>query len=184
MASIATTGYKVIQVNGVQILEHRHIMQKFLNRKLRRGEIVHHKNHNRLDNRIENLELMTQESHAKHHHPKRFCEVSDCGLPRFGNGYCAKHYQRLRIYGNAMHPFLVHKNKGKLCEAKPCNRKALIKGACGMHNRRMTKHGSYELPIKPIKICSMNGCIDTKRIKIGLCNKHYISHRRKLLGHR
>jgi len=32
---------------------------------------IHHKNHDRLDNRLENLELMTVSEHAKHHHAER-----------------------------------------------------------------------------------------------------------------
>jgi hypothetical protein len=45
------------------ILEHRLVMSNFLGRPLRKGEFVHHRNANRSDNRIENLQLVTGCNH-------------------------------------------------------------------------------------------------------------------------
>lgn len=46
---------------------HRKIMEEFLGRELLTSEQIHHKNGNKKDNRIENLELMTNSEHQKLH---------------------------------------------------------------------------------------------------------------------
>lgn len=50
-------GYLVRVVGGKTIYQHRTVMEEYLNRPLLKKENVHHKNGNRSDNRIENLEL-------------------------------------------------------------------------------------------------------------------------------
>ena len=47
--------------------EHRMIMEAHIGRHLSRNEHVHHINENKSDNRLENLELLTNSEHQKRH---------------------------------------------------------------------------------------------------------------------
>ena len=74
--TILPNGYKQVYYRGKIILEHRFIMGQHLCRKLLRTECVHHINHNRSDNRIENLMIIGIKEHGKMHsmegHKKRW----------------------------------------------------------------------------------------------------------------
>lgn len=50
-----------------KVREHRLILEEHLGRELEPGEIVHHINEDRLDNRIENLQLVSRAEHMMIH---------------------------------------------------------------------------------------------------------------------
>lgn len=64
---ILRKGHPLADKNGY-VLEHRYVMCEYLGRILRSDEIVHHKNGKKTDNRIENLEIMTNAEHTILHH--------------------------------------------------------------------------------------------------------------------
>jgi hypothetical protein len=66
-------GYKQITRRGKNIWKYEHvlIMEKHLGRKLADKEVVHHINGNKLDNRLNNLEIKTISDHMKIHPRKK-----------------------------------------------------------------------------------------------------------------
>lgn len=58
------------------VLFHRVVMENHLGRVLNRNEVVHHKNHNKNDNRVENLEVFDASEHCRKHALERGRKMS------------------------------------------------------------------------------------------------------------
>ena len=72
-------GYIRITINKKRVLKHRYIMEKFLNRKLFKNEIIHHIDGNNKNNELKNLIILTQSEHSKLHNKNgRFSKIN-CG---------------------------------------------------------------------------------------------------------
>lgn len=61
-------GYMRINVGvNKRAFEHRLIMEKYLGRKLKKNEQVHHKDGNSLNNKLSNLVVLSPSEHSKYH---------------------------------------------------------------------------------------------------------------------
>lgn len=91
-----TTGYKYIRINGKDIGEHDLVMMKNLCRPLEKHEVVHHIDGDKLNNSLDNLQLMSRKEHVKLHNNKRKTvkRCARCGDVKaiHGRGLCARCY--------------------------------------------------------------------------------------------
>ena len=88
---------------------HRIVMEQKIGRLLAPNEVVHHKDHNKLNNSIDNLELLTKSEHAKEHAKERPAKIAILVCPE-----CKKDFRKaVRNIGWAKLNFCGHSCKGK-----------------------------------------------------------------------
>lgn len=79
-------GYVSVWTKEKRMKEHRLVMENHLGRKLCSDEIVHHKDHDRSNNDISNLEIMTRSEHSRLHAYEKWERQKKKGI----NGVWAK----------------------------------------------------------------------------------------------
>jgi hypothetical protein len=96
--------------------------------------------------------------------------MEDCGNGVKGHGYCSKHYQRWKKFGDAN---LVTLKVRPICSVEGCNEPHYGKNFCRLHYQRWKENGHTDkiLP-PPTKFCTFEGCTKEHCAK-GLCETHY-----------
>lgn len=76
---------------------------------------------------------------------ERLCSVDGCSTKYDSNGYCQKHYQRWKKYGDPLRVLEVHEYKKPLprfCSLPDCSSPYKSDGYCSKHYERWKAHGN------------------------------------------
>jgi len=117
---ITKNGYKRINTGSERVLEHVAIMEQKIGQSLKKGEIVHHIDLNKLNNDISNLWLFNnQKEHSLCHFSLRKCGFSLLNKKVWFN-YETKQYQLKPYPKPILHPiehtFKLYKKTDKRCD--------------------------------------------------------------------
>lgn len=114
------------------------------------------------------------------------CSIDDCERVHYAQGWCERHYQRYRRWGDPLAGGPAAMSRQGECSVEGCGRPILARGWCGNHYYRAQRnngdpHGARTLSrapgwrrgtAAPKKICTVPGC-DAKALTRGWCGRHY-----------
>ena len=98
--------------NGYVLL-HRVVMENYIGRLLTPDEVVHHKDHNKKNNDISNLELLTSKEHFRLHSNEKPNTYLILKCPQCGKIFNMRHYKVVSIYGCARYKCCSRHCSGK-----------------------------------------------------------------------
>ena len=110
---------------------------------------------------------------------KRTCSVKECPDPVEARGWCHKHYQKWRKYGD---PLADLRPARSACKVDDCSDLVESRGWCSKHYQRWRVHGDPLMttaakPRDPPPVCIIEDCARPHRSQ-GYCHRHYENLRR------
>lgn len=118
--------YPMINIDGKNILLHRYIWEKY-NGVIPHGYVIHHKDENKLNWNIENLELMSAKDHGAYHALEHGLGKSNKGkLKLHQSGYCSIIRKVIMtngnttLYFNSVSKAAEFLNVGTTCISRVC----------------------------------------------------------------
>ena len=136
--------YTSCKRNGKRIDEHRLIMEQFLGRKLNKKEVVHHKDGNKSNNNINNLEVMSLSDHSRmhqlgtHHSENTLVKMKISTKNLWTNGVFDTIKQKISAYDSKTGEFVKIFNSTRDAESFGFNRRHIFSCCSG---KRKQHHG-------------------------------------------
>jgi len=108
--------------------------------------------------------------------PQRICSYDGCNDRHRGLGYCRKHLERFKKYGDPSIVKRVHRASFLLCTFDGCKNPHDSRGFCTTHWARWKKYGDPSIVKGPHRkyppICTVKDC-DKTHLARGYCSKHW-----------
>lgn len=105
------------------ILQHREIIEKHVGRKLSSDELVHHKDEDKRNNVVDNLEIMSRGSHLNHHRNEPIFLIKVCPVCRIEFEISMRQFHNNQGKYSKKGPFC-----GKRCAGRDSRREQIAHG--------------------------------------------------------
>jgi hypothetical protein len=103
------------------------------------------------------------------------CSIETCHRPHFGRGFCNRHYQRWRKWGNPLGGRKFLDEPRKSCSIEDCDKPAGARGWCNTHYERWRRHGD-PLVLKQNADGEGTLCVQGY-MRVVIAGKNFLKHR-------